>query len=344
MAHQATVTGGFMLSPPLDYPLRLRAPGGRWGMARLQGSPSATCSSDHFASIEPDGVPGLQRIHEAFDLASGEGNCVFAAYAGIIVDKSSAQLTITHHDDGAAFATQYIHIVPGPKNVGDRVLTGEPIASVDHHDAGDHLHFELWHWVTSPSSGDLTRQAVPIDPTRLLYRWEVELELDYAVLGGIDPSVSGDLDAVTWSAALQTAYDSVGIPSFVNPTITVLATGMVWRIEEDETTHLLRKEGPAKITVIDEAYGTRLVPSAAPDRIGIQRRLGFPIFVVETGGATYAIPLHQAPAEDLAKVALIEGAFAARTSVELDVRRSAFWAMDGSTDSVVGVIEGVRLG
>ena len=220
MTHQATVTGGFMLSPPLDYPLRLRAPGGRWGMARLQGSPSATCSSDHFASIQPDGIPGLHRIHEAFDLASGEGNCVFAAYAGIIVDKSSTQLTITHHDDGAAFATQYIHIVPGAKNVGDRVLTGEAIASVDHHDAGDHLHFELWHWVTSPSSGDLTRQAVPIDPTRLLYRWEVELELDYAVLGGIDPSVSGDLDAVTWSAPLQTAYDSVGIPSFVNPTIT----------------------------------------------------------------------------------------------------------------------------
>ena len=89
-----------MLSPPLDYPLRLRAPGGRWGMARLQGSPSATCSSDHFASIQPDGIPGLHRIHEAFDLASGEGNCVFAAYAGIIVDKSSAQLTVTHHDDG----------------------------------------------------------------------------------------------------------------------------------------------------------------------------------------------------------------------------------------------------
>src|SRR6476660_7855844 len=76
MAHQATVTGGFMLSPPLDYPLRLRGPGGRWGMARLQGTPSATCSSDHFASIEPDGIPGLHRIHEAFDLASGEGNCV----------------------------------------------------------------------------------------------------------------------------------------------------------------------------------------------------------------------------------------------------------------------------
>ena len=346
MTHQATVTGGFMLSPPLDYPLRLRAPGGRWGMVRLQGSPSATCSSDHFASIHPDGIPGLHRIHEAFDLASGEGNCVFAAYAGTIVDKSSAQLTITHHDDGAAFATQYIHIVPGPKNVGDRVLTGEPIASVDHNDAGDHLHFELWHWVTSPSSGDLTRQAVPIDPTRLLYRWEVELELDYAVLGAIDPSVSGDLDAVTWSSPLQTAYESAEpaeIPSFVNPTITVLAEGTVWRIEENGTTHLLRKEGPA-ITVIDEAYGTRLVPSAAPDRIGIQRRRGFPIFVVETGGATYAIPLHQAPAEDLAKVALIEGAFAARTPVELDVRRSAFWAMDGSTDSVVGVIEGVRLG
>jgi hypothetical protein len=91
-------------------------------------------------------------------------------------------------------------------------------------------------------------------------------------------------------------------------------------------------------------FVSAVVPSAAPDRIGIQRRLGFPIFVVETGGATYAIPLHQAPAEDLAKVALIEEAFAARTPVELDVRRSAFWAMDGSTDSVVGVIEGVRLG
>ena len=100
-------------------------------MARFLGSPSATCSSDHFASINPDGIPGLHRIHEALDLASGEGNCVFAAYAGTIVDKSSAQLAITHHDNDAAFATQYIHIVPGPKNVGDRVLTGERLRQAD---------------------------------------------------------------------------------------------------------------------------------------------------------------------------------------------------------------------
>jgi hypothetical protein len=344
MTHQATVPSGFMVSPPLDYPLRLRAPNGRWGMARVMGpAPAATCGSDHFASVNPDGVPGLHRIHEAVDLASGEGNCVFAAYAGTIVEKTPAHLTITHHDGGAAFATQYLHIVPGPKVVGDRVVTGEPIASVDHDDAGDHLHFELWHWVSSPPTPNLPMKAVPVDPTRLLYRWEVELELDYAVLGIIDLSFSADLDAGTWSAALQDAYAAAGFPGFTTPAITVLAAGAVWRIAEAPTTHLLRKEGPW-ITVIDEAYRTRVVPAAVPDRIGIQRRLGFPVFLVQTGDATYAVPLHQAPAEDRAMVALLEEAFKAATPVELDVRRSAFWAMDGSADSVAGVIEGARLG
>jgi hypothetical protein len=46
----------------------------------------------------------------------------------------------------------------------------------------------------------------------LLYRWDVEFELDYVVLGGIESSFSGDLDAAAWSAALQNAYDSVGFP------------------------------------------------------------------------------------------------------------------------------------
>ena len=69
---------------------------------------------------------------------------MYAAYSGTIVGKGPGQLVIDHQGTGEAYATQYLHIDPGPKEIGDRVIKGEPIASVGPHPAGDHLHFELW--------------------------------------------------------------------------------------------------------------------------------------------------------------------------------------------------------
>jgi murein DD-endopeptidase MepM/ murein hydrolase activator NlpD len=183
----ASIPSDFLVCPPLDYPLRLAFEGGFFGAPRFHGEPGGDCCSDHFASVTPDGVAGLHQIHEAVDLVSGAGACVYAAYSGTIVGKKQGSLVIDHQGTGEAYATQYLHISPGPKEIGDRVIKGEPIASVRPHPAGDHLHFELWHWIAPSPQGDTDTEAVPVDPTRLLYHWEQALDLDYAVLGSIDP-------------------------------------------------------------------------------------------------------------------------------------------------------------
>ena len=41
---------------------------------------------------------------------------------------------------------------------------------------------------------------------------------------------------------------------------------------------------------------------------------------------------------------LLRQAYQQRTAVELEVRRSPFWGMDGSLDEFLAVIDGVRLG
>lgn len=98
------------------------------------------------------------------------------------------------------------------------------------------------------------------------------------------------------------------------------------------------------ITVIEEAYGHRTINPSSIDRIGITRRRSYPSFLVEADGTTYGVPLHQAPASDHTIVDLIRSAFDGRNSVELEIRRSAFWGMDGSLDEFAGVVTGIRLG
>ena len=201
----AGIGSDFLICPPLDYPLRLAFDVGFFGAPRVQGQAGGACCSDHFASVTPDGSAGLHQIHEAVDLASGSGACVFAAYSGTIVGKEPGQLMIDHQGEGEAYASRYLHVTPGPKAIGDRVVKGEPIAAVRPHVAGDHLHFELWHWVASAPQGNPDAEAVPVDPTRLLYHWEQALELDYAVLGSIDAAASAELDAETPGATLTSA-------------------------------------------------------------------------------------------------------------------------------------------
>ena len=256
---------------------------------------------------------------------------------------SRVQLVIDHQGTGEAYATQYLHIAPGPKEIGDRVIKGEPIAAVGPHPAGDHLHFELWHWITRNPQGDTDTEAVPVDPTRLLYHWEQAVELDYAVLGSIDASAGAELDAGTVGPVLTATYGAAGIDLPSSPQIAALATGCVWRITGAEVVHLLRAER-GSITVIEEAYGHRTVSPSSIDRIGITRRLSYPTFLVEADGITYGIPLHQAPDPDRMLGDLLRSAVGARRRVELEIRRSAFWRMDGSLDEFAGVVAGVRIG
>lgn len=356
MGLQATVNSQFMLCPPLDLPMRLNAANGRFGGARLHGSPPPGLCSDHFASLNPLGTPGLHQIHEALDLTSGAGAPVFAAYSGHVMSIGPHDIVLSHQGVGLAYATQYIHIDPLPTvEVGRSVVKGEPIATVqDRGDSpgGDHLHFELWHWVDDTPTPKLDNNAVPIDPTRLLYFWERTHRLDYAELATLPIAVAVALDAGVFSPPLVAALNGASLVVPANPTIEVLAPDCVWRISgSDDVGYLLRTERGA-ITVFAESYGAQTVAGVAISRIGFQYRLGYPTFMVEAEGLVYGIPLHGVKDDphlgrgfdESALISLLEQAYQSNGVADLDIRRSAFWRMDGSLDEFVGVIDGVRLG
>ena len=346
MPSAATVPGGFLVCPPLDLPLRLR---NEWGNAKFTPLPAAAVgqfSSDHFGAISRSGAPELHQIHEAVDLESGVGNPVYAAYVGEVVSLSTTQILLNHHVSGSGFATRYIHVEPlAPLSVGDTVVKGQPIATViDFASAGPHLHFELWHWINSTATNATDNLAVPIDPTNMLARWEEVHALDYAVLGDIASAVAPVLDGGAWHGALIHAYRAARLPGFDSPEVEVLAPGAVWRISEGDRTHLLRIEEPS-ITVFDEAYGSRRVVIGSLEQAAIVRRRNYPAFVVSgtDSSDSYAVPLHDAGPLEEQKLAILRLAFEQGTPVELDVRRSPYWSMDGSVDDVVATIEGVTL-
>ncbi|MGH1491919.1 MAG: M23 family metallopeptidase [Acidimicrobiales bacterium] len=356
MSLQATMQSQFMLCPPLDFPLRLNAENGRFGGARIHGTAPPGLCSDHFSSVHPDGVAGLHQIHEALDLSSGAGSPVFAAYSGQVMSIGAHDIVLSHQGVGLAYATQYIHIEPLPTvEVGKPVVKGEPIAVVqDRGDqaGGDHLHFELWHWVDDTPGPKLDNNAVPIDPTRLLYYWERTHRLDYATVATFPLALQLTLDAAMVSPPLVATFNATSLAVPANPAITVLGPGCVWRISgDDETSYLLRSERGA-ITVFSEAYGAQTVPSVAISRVGFQYRLGYPTFMVEADGVVYGIPLHGVVNDPLlgrgldetSLMSLLDQAYQSNGVADLDIRRSAFWRMDGSLDEFAGVIDGVRLG
>lgn len=220
---------------------------------------------------------------------------------------------------------------------------GEAIASVRFNPHGDHLHFELWHWVSPSAPGDTDSEAEPVDPTRLLSHWEEALDLDYAILGSIDAAAGSDLDAATAGPALRGAYSDAQIDPPAAATISVLAPGCVWRLTGTDVTHLLRSER-GRISVFEEAYGHRHLSPTRIDWVGITRRWSYPTFLVEAEGITYGVPLYGASDADRTLVDLARDAHGDRRLVQLEVRRSAFWRMDGSLDEVAAVLTGIRLG
>ena len=137
------------------------------------------------------------------------GSCVYAAYAGTIVGKKQGQLVIDQQGTGEAYATQYLHIAPGPKEIGDRVIKGEAIASVEPTRPENICTSSSGTGSTRKPRGDTDTEAVPVDRTRLLYHWEQAVDLDYAVCGSIDVAASAELDAETRDR-LTAAYDARG--------------------------------------------------------------------------------------------------------------------------------------
>lgn len=351
MALQVTIPAQFVLSPPLDLPLRINSENGCFSCARLHTFPfDHDCCSDHFASLHPEGDQGVQRIHEAVDLASTEGACVYAAGSGVATTVQDTSLTITHPGIQEGFATRYVHVTPLVVK-DEAVATGQPIATVNASDHGDHLHFGLWHWIDLDDQPPSPKTTIPIDPARLLYHWERFYELDWATVAVLNELVVPALDAAIADPQLLAEFNAAALAIPTNPVIEPLAPGCVWRITGDDITYLLRRERNA-VTVFDERYGTQTVRLDEIERVGLTIRRKMPVFLAEAGGQTYGIPLHDvandqlhgAGGQESMMADLLRQAYQQRTAVDLEVRRSPFWGMDGSLDEYLAVIDGVRLG
>lgn len=182
MTLQPALHPDLLLIPPLDLPLRLRLANGQYGALRPKPLPDAPrCFSTQVISAEDPANPTgrdvrfINQVHEAVDLAADAGDCVYAAYAGRVVEVQTApgrgSLAIDHHH-GEGLLTRYLHVTDIRVTAGDFVQKGTPIASVSDEPAEPHLHFELWlslgPFTSAPGDSDL----LALDPTRLLYRWE----------------------------------------------------------------------------------------------------------------------------------------------------------------------------
>ena len=79
------------------------------------------------------------QIHEGIDLGGEPGECVFAAYAGTVVDVSitaggaKGNITIDHHEIGFGLISRYLHIDGNSICVGTgtKVTKGQLLASLD---------------------------------------------------------------------------------------------------------------------------------------------------------------------------------------------------------------------
>ncbi len=111
---------------------------------------------------------GLIRMHEAVDLLAPVGTPVFAASTGTVIGGSSTSCLISH-DHGIKYLTFYQHMQNKLVNNNDNVTAGQQIAEVG--GTQDHLHFEIRFPFDNarPSLGN----SLPVDPTNVLYQWEV---------------------------------------------------------------------------------------------------------------------------------------------------------------------------
>ena len=197
----------WLFSPPLELPLQPRLENGRFDSLRrrpLAGRPECSTTqiilADDPANPTDRDVAFFNRLHQAVDLASEAGNCVYAAYSGRIVKVEvqpggdTANVSIDHHPRGLGFVTNYNHIAEVQVAEGDFVGAGEPFAQVSGVPDDPTLHFELWAVVDRKDPGrdpPGDSDMVPIDPTRALYAWERRLVADEPLAGPQVPIAVG---------------------------------------------------------------------------------------------------------------------------------------------------------
>jgi peptidase M23-like protein len=194
----------WLFAPPLDMPLALRLENGRFDSLRPRRLPSAPpCATNHLIPADdPSNPTGADvhfatGLHQAVDLASAAGNCVYAAYSGRVarVDRNPAatkgNVTIDHHPRGLGFVTNDNHITDIRVEQGEFVHEGEPFAQVSAVPETPHLHFELWAVVDRDEGAPGDSDMAPIDPTRALYAWEQRLVPDEPLPGEQVPIAVG---------------------------------------------------------------------------------------------------------------------------------------------------------
>ena len=198
----------WLFSPPLELPLQPRLENGRFDSLRRRALARAPdCNTTQIILADDPANPTgrdvhfFNRLHQAVDLASEAGNCVYAAYSGRIVKVEiqpggdTANVSIDHHPRGLGFVTNYNHITEVLFAEGDFVGAGEPIAQVSAVPDDPTLHFDLCAVVDlkdpgrdrPPGDSDM----VPIDPTRALYAWERRLVADEPLAGPQIPIAVG---------------------------------------------------------------------------------------------------------------------------------------------------------
>ena len=181
----------WLFVPPLDMPLALRTENGRFDSQRPQPLPGPpSCETTHVIPAEDPDNPTDRDVffatglHQAVDLASVAGNCVYAACSGRVVEvetnpaETRGNVLIDHHPFGLGFLTKYLHITDIQVSEGEFVIEGQPIAQVSAQPESPHLHFALWAIVDRLDGPPGPNDIVPIDPTRPLYAWEQRLEPD----------------------------------------------------------------------------------------------------------------------------------------------------------------------
>ncbi len=166
-----------LLSAPLELPLRLRLAQGRFGAKR---------------SNTPSG-----RAHDSVDLHAPIGSNVYPVISGRVVDardeddgreRGNGIITVFHHlPGGPGYLSRYNHLQRIDVSVGEFVEIGDQLGTVGVPESVDwepHLHLTLRHVVSNDLGGlstdalrrELRRdsRSMPVDPTRALYRWELE--------------------------------------------------------------------------------------------------------------------------------------------------------------------------
>ncbi len=202
----------WLFVPPLDMPLALRTENGRFDSQRPQPLPRRPrCNTTHVIPAgDPENPTGedvffATGLHQAVDLASVAGNCVYAAARGRVVEveedpaQTKGSVLIDHHPRGLGFMTKYLHITRIRVSEGEFVGEGEPFAVVSEEPTEPHLHFELWAVADRGGSGAPgDTDLAPIDPTRALYAWEQRLEPDESPAGGQVPLSIGTVRVNTF--------------------------------------------------------------------------------------------------------------------------------------------------